>query len=301
MGYRKEVDLLGELNVPNHAYYGIHTVRAMNNFTLSTQTNSDTPDFIRGIVYVKKASALANKKLGTVKPEVADAIIKACDILLTDDSYLNQFPIDAFQGGAGTSLNMNVNEVVANVALEISGYSKGDYVHINPNDHVNESQSTNDAYPTGLRLAMYKCSEDLIESALYLRDGLMAKAEEFASVLKMGRTQLQDAVPMSLGQEYAAFANLITTAVEDVRETRRSLLSVNLSGTAIGTGVNTPKGYGKVVIEELSRVTGYPCRLADNLIAATSDLTDFVKFHATLKNLAVKLSKIANDLRLLSS
>lgn len=301
MGFRKEIDLIGELDIPNDAYYGIHTVRAMQNFTISNQTIADTPDFIRGMVYVKKASALANKKCGSLTPEIADAIVKACDVLLKDNSYLSQFPIDAFQGGAGTSLNMNVNEVIANIALEDLGHQKGEYNYIHPNDHVNESQSTNDAFPTGLKLAIYKNSEDLLEAAEALEEGLKEKAQEFKEVLKMGRTQLQDAVPMSLGQEFNAFSSLITGAIRDIKWLRGALLTVNLSGTAIGTGVNTPPNYGKIVIQELSTVTGYPCQLADDLIASTSDLTDFVKFHASLKNLALKLAKICNDLRLLSS
>lgn len=301
MGYRKEVDLLGELEVPNEVYYGIHTLRAINNFTLSTQTNQDTPQFIRGLVAVKKAAAEANVELGAITPEVGGAIIKACDTLLKDDTYYDQFPIDLFQGGAGTSFNMNVNEVIANLALEQLGKEKGDYKTINPNDHVNESQSTNDAYPTGMRVAFFRESDDLIAAARHLQQGLEEKAKEFAEVLKMGRTQLQDAVPMSLGQEFGAFAFQIESGIEYLEDARKALLSVNLGGTAIGTGINTPEGYSELAVAKLAKITGYPFKPSKNLIAATSDLTDFVRFHAALKSFAVKLSKISNDLRLLSS
>ncbi len=301
MGYRKEVDLLGELEVPNEVYYGIHTLRAVNNFTLSTQTNQDTPQFIRGLVAVKKAAALANAELGAISQEIAEAIIQACDLLLKDETYYDQFPVDLFQGGAGTSFNMNVNEVIANLALELIGKEKGDYQSINPNDHVNESQSTNDAYPTGMRVAFFRESEELLERACYLQKGLEAKAKEFEQVLKMGRTQLQDAVPMSLGQEFGAFAFQIESGIEYIKEARKALLTVNLGGTAIGTGINTPEGYSELAVAKLSEITGYPFKVSRNLIAATSDLTDFVRFHAALKSFAVKLSKISNDLRLLSS
>ncbi len=301
MGSRKEIDLLGELSLPNSAYYGIHTLRALQNFTISTQKISDTPEFIYGVVKVKKAAALANCELGAINDERAKAIIKACDLILSDEQYLEQFPIDAFQGGAGTSFNMNVNEVIANIGLELMGHKKGEYQYLHPNDHVNESQSTNDSYPTGMKVALYSVSERLIEAAEYLIDGLLAKAKEFAPILKLGRTQLQDAVPMSLGQEFNAFASMIKVAVRDIKRYREDLLAVNLGGTAIGTGVNTPEGYAELVVQRLSDVTGAPFRLADDLIAATSDVTDLVKFHGTLKSLALKLAKIANDLRLLSS
>ncbi len=301
MGSRKEVDLLGELSVPNSAYYGIHTLRAIQNFTISTQKISDTPQFIHGVVQVKKAAAMANYELGRINKEQHDAILYACDEVLNDDRYLTQFPVDAFQGGAGTSFNMNVNEVLANIGLEKMGHQKGEYQYLNPNDHVNESQSTNDAYPTGMKVALYAVSEELIEAVEYLKKGFNCKAQEFAHVLKMGRTQLQDAVPMSLGQEFKAFANLMKGAIRDIKYYREDLLSVNLGGTAIGTGVNTPEGYAKLAVEKLAEVTGAPFRNADDLIAATSDVTDLVKFHAVLKSLAIKLGKIANDLRLLSS
>ncbi|GGZ98124.1 aspartate ammonia-lyase [Ignatzschineria ureiclastica] len=301
MDYRTEVDLLGELKVPADAYYGIHTVRAINNFTISTQKNSDNPEFIYGLAAVKKAAAQANMDLGSIKPEVGNAIVKACDLIMADDRYYQYFPIDLFQGGAGTSLNMNMNEVVANIALELLGYEKGRYDIINPNDHVNESQSTNDAYPTGMRVGFYKVSEQLIEAAEYLYKGLKAKEAEFADVLKMGRTQLQDAVPMTLGMEFGAFAFQIRKGIDFLKVARQPLLSVNLGGTAIGTGINTPAGYSALATKYLAEITGFAFEPAGDLIAATSDLSDFVYFHSALKGLAVKLGKMANDLRLLSS
>ncbi len=301
MGYRLEVDLLGELSVPKDAYFGIHTQRAINNFTISTQKNRDNPEFIYGLAAVKKAAVKANMDLGSIQPEVGNAIVKACDLLLKDDTYYVHFPIDAFQGGAGTSLNMNVNEVVANLALETLGLEKGRYDVINPNDHVNESQSTNDAYPTGMRVAFYQVSEALIEAADYLYQGLKVKEQEFADVLKMGRTQLQDAVPMTLGMEFGAFAYQIKSGIEYIKLARQTLLSINLGGTAIGTGINTPTGYPELAAKYLSEITGFEFKPAGDLIAATSDLSDFVYFHSALKGFAVKLSKMANDLRLLSS
>lgn len=301
MGYRSEVDLLGELLVPNDAYFGIHTQRAINNFTISTQKNRDNPEFIYGLAAVKKAAVKANMDLGVIKPEVGNAIVAACDLLLKDDTYYVHFPVDAFQGGAGTSMNMNMNEVLANLSLEVLGLEKGRYDVINPNDHVNESQSTNDAYPTGMRVAFYQVSETLIEAADYLYQGLKVKEAEFSDVLKMGRTQLQDAVPMTLGMEFGAFAYQVKTGIEYLKIARETLLPINLGGTAIGTGINTPAGYPELAAKYLSEITGFSFRPSENLIAATSDLSDFVYFHSALKGFAVKLSKMANDLRLLSS
>ncbi len=301
MDYRVEVDLLGELRVPADVYYGIHTVRAINNFTLSTQKNCDNPEFIYGLAAVKKAAAQANMDLGSLEREIGNAIVKACDLIMADECYCQYFPVDAFQGGAGTSLNMNMNEVVANVALELLGYEKGRYDIINPNDHVNESQSTNDAYPTGMRIGLYKVSERLIDAAEYLYQGLKAKETEFFDILKMGRTQLQDAVPMTLGMEFGAFAFQIKKGIDFLKVARQPLLTVNLGGTAIGTGINTPEGYSKLATTYLAEITGYDLEPSEDLIAATSDLSDFVYFHSALKGLAVKLSKMANDLRLLSS
>lgn len=301
MEFRTEVDLLGERQLPNSAYYGVHTLRAIENFKISPQTINDIPEFIRSMVMVKKAVALANKELRVVEPKIADTIVQACDEVLKNGKCMDQFPIDCFQGGAGTSLNMNTNEVIANIALEILGQPKGSYHIINPNDHVNESQSTNDAYPTGLRLAAYTQTLELIKAVEYLQAAFSKKAEEFKEVLKMGRTQLQDAVPMTLGQEFNAFASLLKNETEHLKASASLMLEVNLGATAIGTGVNTPQGYQVCVIKHLSAVTGYPCKGSVDLIAATSDCADYVTLHAALKRCAVKLSKICNDLRLLSS
>ena len=299
--YRKEVDLLGERDVPADAYWGIHTLRAVENFNISNVTISDVPEFVRGMVMVKKATALANGELGAIPSDIAKAIVAACDEILTTGKCLDQFPSDVYQGGAGTSVNMNTNEVVANLALEKIGHKKGEYDVINPMDHVNASQSTNDAYPTGFRIAVYNSILKLIDKIQYLHDGFDNKAKEFAKVLKMGRTQLQDAVPMTVGQEFKAFAVLLEEEVRNLKRTAELLLEVNLGATAIGTGLNTPQGYTELVVKHLAEVTGLPCVPAENLIEATSDCGAYVMVHGALKRTAVKLSKVCNDLRLLSS
>ena len=298
---RVEVDLLGEREVPNDAYWGIHTLRAIENFNISRNTISDVPEFVRGMVMVKKATALANGELGAIPAKIADAIVKACDEILKNGRCLDQFPSDVYQGGAGTSVNMNTNEVVANLALELLGHPKGSYDIINPMDHVNASQSTNDAYPTGFRIAVYNSILGLIQKVRYLQKGFEAKATEFADVLKMGRTQLQDAVPMTVGQEFKAFAVLLEEEVRNLKRTAKLLLEVNLGATAIGTGLNTPQGYPELAVKYLSEVTELPCTLSENLIEATSDCGAYVMVHGALKRTAVKLSKVCNDLRLLSS
>lgn len=298
---RTEHDLLGSMEVPAEAYYGIHTCRAVQNFAISGVTVSEVPEMVRGMVKVKKATALANKYLGALPADVADAIIWACDEVLEHDRCLDQFPIDVFQGGAGTSVNMNTNEVLANLALEHLGEERGAYDVINPNDHVNRSQSTNDAYPCGFRLALDEMFGELRESLTALQDSFAAKGQEFADVLKMGRTQLQDAVPMTLGQEFAAFAVTLGEEHRHLESARGMLLEVNLGATAIGTGLNTPPGYAALAVSTLAQVSGRPCVPAPNLIEATSDTGAYVMAHATLKRLSVKLSKICNDLRLLSS
>ncbi|MDO5736123.1 MAG: aspartate ammonia-lyase [Propionibacteriaceae bacterium] len=298
---RVETDLLGSREVPSDAYFGIHTLRAVENFKISPEKISDWPEMIRGLVQVKKAVAMANGDLRVVHPDVVNAIVWACDQILRKDRCLDQFPIDAFQGGAGTSTNMNVNEVLANLALEHLGCGKGSYDIVNPIDHVNRSQSTNDAYPTGLRLAVDASLGQLADAAGLLSEAMMAKGAEFADVLTMGRTQLQDAVPMTLGQAFTAFGVTIAEELRHLELTRTLILEVNLGATAIGTGVNTPPGYPQLVIQHLRQVTGRPVVTAPNLIEATSDTGDYVMAHMALKRLAVKLSKTCNDLRLLSS
>ncbi|WP_350306211.1 aspartate ammonia-lyase [Photorhabdus viridis] len=298
---RIEEDLLGKREIPAEAYYGIHTLRAIENFYISNNTINDVPEFIRGMVMVKKAAALANKELQTIPKKIADIIIKACDEVLNTGKCIDQFPVDVFQGGAGTSLNMNTNEVLANIGLELLGHKKGEYEHLNPNDHLNKSQSTNDAYPTGFRIAVYNSITTLIESLELLIAGFDKKSKEFDDILKMGRTQLQDAVPMTLGQEFYAFSILLKEEVKNLNRTSQLLLEVNLGATAIGTGLNTAPGYQKLAVEKLAEVTGLPCIPAEDLIEATSDCGAYVMVHGALKRLAVKLSKICNDLRLLSS
>lgn len=298
---RIEEDLLGAREVPLEVYWGIHTLRAIENYQISGSTIAEEPEFVRGMVAVKKASAMANRKLGTLSDTIADAIIWACDEILEDGRCLDQFPIDVFQGGAGTSVNMNTNEVVANLALEHLGYAKGRYAHINPNDHVNKSQSTNDAYPTGFRLGLYKKVDDLVDELERLIESFTSKGLQFRDVIKMGRTQLQDAVPMSLGKEFEAFSVLLGEEIPRLRNNSALLLEVNLGATAIGTGLNTPDGYQDTVVHCLREVTGLPIRGADDLLEATSDTGAYVSMHASIKRLAVKLSKICNDLRLLSS
>ncbi len=298
---RTEHDLLGTMEVPADAYYGIHTLRAVQNFAISGRSVSEVPEMVRGMVMVKKAAALANKSLGALSAEIADAIVWACDEVLDHGRCMDQFPIDVFQGGAGTSVNMNTNEVIANLALEHLGEPRGAYDVLNPNDHVNRSQSTNDAYPSGFRLALDEMLGDLRESLTALQESFAAKGEEFADVLKMGRTQLQDAVPMTLGQEFTAFGVTLGEEHRHLENARGLLLELNLGATAIGTGLNTPAGYAPLAVSMLTRVSGRPCVSAPNLIEATSDTGAYVLAHATLKRLSTKLSKICNDLRLLSS
>ncbi|MCF4006643.1 aspartate ammonia-lyase [Corynebacterium uropygiale] len=298
---RIEVDLLGEREVPADAYYGIHTLRAMENFQISRTTLNDVPEFIRGMVQVKKATALANRRLHTLPAEKAKAIVWACDQILEKGRCMDQFPLDVFQGGAGTSLNMNTNEVVANLALEYLGKKKGEYDVINPNDDVNMSQSTNDAYPTGFRLGLYAAMEVLIEELDKLQSSFRDKGNEFMDILTMGRTQLQDAVPMSLGDEFLAFAHNLAEEQAVLRNASERLLEINLGATAIGTGVNTPSGYRHQVTAALTEVTGLEIKSARDLIEATSDTGAYVLAHSAVKRAAMKLSKICNDLRLLSS
>jgi aspartate ammonia-lyase len=298
---RLETDLLGNKSIPKEAYYGIHTLRAMENFNISSEKIGDCSEFVRGMVKTKKAAALANGELGTISSDIAKAIVAACDTLLSTDGFYDQFPIDAFQGGAGTSVNMNTNEVIANIALTQLGYDKGSYQHINPNDHVNKSQSTNDAYPTGFRVALFERTNSVLAALTELIDTFMVKSLEFDDVLKMGRTQLQDAVPMTLGQEFRAFGVTLKEEIKSVKRCQELLLEVNLGATAIGTGLNTPQGYSQLAIEKLAMITGHAFVPADDLIEATSDCGAYVMLSSALKRFAIKLSKICNDLRLLSS
>lgn len=299
---RLETDLLGHREIPEQCWFGVHTQRAVENFVLSGRPIGSVPALVRAMVEVKKAAALANAELGVLDPRVASAITAACDRVATaPEHWADQFPIDLIQGGAGTSTNMNVNEVIANVALDELGEPKGTYTVVNPMDDVNHSQSTNDVYPTGLRIAAYRALAVLEHHVTDLARSLRQRGEDFADVLKMGRTQLQDALPMTLGQEFTGYAVTLEEEVGRLREARDHLLEVNLGATAIGTGVNTPPGYRRAVVRHLGEVTGLPIRSAAHLIEATSDTGDFVLAHSALKRVAIKLSKTSNDLRLLSS
>lgn len=299
---RIEKDLLGNREVATEHYYGIHTLRAMDNFKISKHTVGEQTHFIRALAQVKKASAQANLSFEKIASEKSLLIQKACDVLIQNPEHWSaSFPSDVFQGGAGTSINMNCNEVIANISLELMGLEKGCYDVIHPNDHVNKSQSTNDVYPTALRLATYYALDHLFVKMNNLIASLVAKSAEFNFVLKMGRTQLQDAVPMTLGQEFHAFATLLKEDVRLIQKTRELLLEINLGATAIGTGVNTPQGYAHVVNTYLNEITGLKLVGAEDYVEATSDCGVFIILSSTLKRLAIKLSKICNDLRLLSS
>lgn len=302
MSTRVETDLIGSLKIEDCLYYGIHTQRALNNFKISNTRIGDFPFFIEGMIITKKACALANKKVGTMPAEKADMIVQACDEILTNiNKYAEFFPVDVFQGGAGTSVNMNTNEVIANVALSINGHPKGAYNVLHPNDHVNKSQSTNDAYPTGFRVAIYYYMNNLMDKLNILINELDKKSVAFKNVLKMGRTQLQDAVPMSLGDEIGAWATTLKEEIKNIKNARNLVLEVNLGATAIGTGVNVPKGYSETAINYLKELTKIDFVRSENLIEATSDCGAYVMISSVLKRTAVKLSKICNDLRLLSS
>jgi aspartate ammonia-lyase len=298
---RREHDLLGELDVPADAYWGIHTLRAVTNFPITGVPIGHFPELIRALVLVKQAAARANRRLGYLDSVKCDAIERACELIAKEHRFHEQFVVDAVQGGAGTSTNMNTNEVVANVALELTGHAKGDYATIHPNDDVNMEQSTNDAYPTALRLALIFAAKPLIEAVNDLAFAFKTKAIEFSDVLKIGRTQLQDAVPMTLGQEFEAFSVTLKEDISRINEAASFFREVNLGATAIGTGINADSRYALLAVEELSRLAHEPMVSATNLIEATSDMGAFVLFSGVLKRLAVKLSKISNDLRLLSS
>jgi aspartate ammonia-lyase len=298
---RSEHDLLGNADVPESAYWGIHTLRAVENFPITGVSVGHYPDFVRALVLVKQAAARANRRLGHLPAAKAEAIDRACDLIAKEGRYHNQFVVDAVQGGAGTSTNMNTNEVIANVALELMGHKKGEYGTLHPNDDVNMAQSTNDAYPTALRLAIIFASGPLVQALDELALAFKYKAVEFGNVLKIGRTQLQDAVPMTLGQEFDGFFATIKEDISRLKEAAAFFREVNLGATAIGTGINADPRYAALAIEELAHLSHESMVPAGNLIEATSDMGAFVLFSGVLKRIAVKLSKICNDLRLLSS
>jgi len=297
---RTEHDFLGERQLPDNVYYGVQTLRGKENFHITGIPISHAASFIVAFAHVKKAAALANKDLGVLEPDVADAICAACDAIAAGDLH-DQFVVDVIQGGAGTSTNMNANEVIANKALELMGHPKGSYDVVHPNNHVNCSQSTNDAYPTAFRLSLYEEIGKLITSLGLLQESFARKGKEFADVIKMGRTQLQDAVPMTLGQEFDSFAVNIGEDLRRLEEARMLVTEVNLGATAIGTSINAPEGYPELSVTYLKEVSGVPVTLSQNLIEATWDNGAYVQVSGVLKRVAVKLSKICNDLRLLSS
>ncbi|MFT8419297.1 MAG: aspartate ammonia-lyase [Acetobacter sp.] len=299
---RLEHDSLGACHVPYGANWGVHTQRALDNFPITGIGIGRYPAFIRAFLLVKMSAAQTNAALGFLSGEKAVWIEKACKNILDNfDQYQNDFNVDTLQGGAGTSANMNVNEVIANVGLTLAGYKNGEYMHLHPNDDVNMSQSTNDIYPSSIKIALCFLLLDFKRALADLVDGLSAKADEFQSILKIGRTQLQDAVPMTLGQGFSAFFKILEPFFNKIDEQIVELSSVNIGGTAIGTGINCDQRYGKMVCHTLSGLCGFSINVSENLVASTSDVGPFVACSGLLKNIALKLSKICNDLRLLSS
>ncbi len=300
MDTRLEHDLLGEREVPADHYYGIQTLRAVENFNITGIPVAHYPRLVQSLAYIKKAAALTNLKLGLLPQELAQAIGQACDDIVNGE-LLSEFVVDVIQGGAGTSTNMNANEVIANRALEHLGYAKGRYDVIHPLNHVNMSQSTNDVYPTALRLTLSMKLDGLMVEMQSLQEALMTKGVEFMEVIKMGRTQLQDAVPMTLGQEFEAWSVTVGEDIARVREAQSLIREINLGATAIGTGINAPQNYSSEVIAKLRELSGVPVVQSPNLVEATQDAGAYVQLSGVLKRVAVKLSKISNDLRLLSS
>ena len=300
MDFRVERDFLGEKQIPADAYYGVQTLRGKENFHITGIPMSQEPNFVKAFGYVKKAAALANRDLGVLAPQIANAIVQACDRLIAGE-LREQFVTDFIQGGAGTSTNMNANEVIANLALEILGHAKGEYQFVNPNDHVNFGQSTNDVYPTAFRLALILRLDSYMDELRLLQEAFFAKAREFDRVLKMGRTHLQDAVPMSLGQEFHGWGTTMGEEVQRLAEVRQFLHEINLGATAIGTTVTAAPGYPELATRHLSQITGFDFILASDLIEATSDTGAYVLLSGVLKRTSSKLTKICNDLRLLAS
>ncbi|MFI1051230.1 aspartate ammonia-lyase [Streptomyces griseoruber] len=298
--FRTECDSLGALCVPADAYWGVHTARALENFQASGIPLATHPDLVRALATVKRAAARANREIGALDPEIAQAVEAACQAIEAGGHH-EQFPVDVIQGGAGTSTNMNANEVIANLALERLGFERGRYDQVSPLDHVNRCQSTNDVYPTALRLAVSSALTGLLTELGPLTEAFAAKGAEFAHVVKVGRTQLQDAVPMTLGQEFTAFGVTLAEDMARIRETLPLLHEISLGATAIGTGITTEPGYAEAVIRHLAAFTGLDLKPAFDLVEATSDTGVFLLVSGVLKRLAVKLSKICNDLRLLAS
>lgn len=300
MATRKEHDFIGELEISDDVYYGVQTFRALENFHMTGRRIKDYPFFVKAFAQIKKAAALANKEVGVLEAKKADAIAKAADRVIAGE-FLDQFVVDMVQGGAGTSTNMNANEVITNVALEMMGHKKGEYKYLHPNDNTNLGQSTNDTYPSSIKVATYEKMTDLLKAMEVLKKELEAKAEEYKDMIKMGRTELEDAVPTTLGNSFNAFASYIKSDIAAVKNARELMTYLNMGATAIGTGINCHPDYKFVVEKKLSEITGTEFKAAPDFIAATQDTADFVQVSGALKTAAVRLSKIANDLRLMNS
>ena len=298
--FRVESDLLGERLVPAEAYYGVQTQRALENYKISNTRMCDYPEYIIAMAYVKMAAAAANAELGALDPAIAEAIIAACKEIVAG-KFHDQFPVDMMQGGAGTSVNMNANEVIANRALELMGHEKGEYQFCSPNDHVNCAQSTNDAYPTAFRYTFVRMNKHLVRSLKALIEAFRAKGEEFKDILKTRRTQLQDAVPMTSGQEFHAYATNLEEEIANLERNAVLLREINMGGTAIGTGLNAVPGFAECCTRKMSEFCGDELISAPDLVEATPDTGAYVSYSAALKRLAIKLSKICNDLRLMAS
>ena len=297
---RIESDLIGSMEVPAEALYGVQTLRGIENFPISRFRLSEHPLFINGLALTKLGAAMANHELGLLTDEQYEAIAQACREILAGQHH-DQFPVDMIQGGAGTTTNMNANEVIANRALQIMGHELGDYKHCSPNDHVNCSQSTNDAYPTAIHLGLYATHQEFLKHYVLLIEAFEKKAVEFADILKMGRTQLEDAVPMTLGQTFGAFASILKDEIRNINFAAEEFLTVNMGATAIGTGICSEPEYAEKCIAALREITGWDIKLADNLVAATSDTSCMVGYSSAMRRIATKMNKICNDLRLLAS
>src|SRR5881394_3263920 len=297
---RTEKDLLGEKQIPADAYYGVQTARALENFPLSGVLINHYPGFVEAWAIVKLAAARANTDVGAMKPEKLAMIEKACQAVLAG-KYHEQFKVDWYQGGAGTSTNMNANEVLANIGLELTGHKKGEYQFLDPHDALNMSQSTNDSYPTAIKVAFLLRNDKLIEELQRLVKSFRVKGDAYLEIVKMGRTEMQDAVPMTVGQEFHAFAASLEGEIQFLRDAEKYLYPVNMGATAIGTGLNAPKGYAEKCAAHLAKLTSKPIVPAIDMLAATWDQQGFVVYSSALKSLAVKLSKISSDLILLTS
>lgn len=299
-GFRVESDLIGQREIPDSDLYGVQTLRGIENFEISKFHLNEYPLFIKGLAITKMGAARANYELGLLTKQQADAIEQACREII-DGKYHDQFPVDMIQGGAGTTTNMNANEVIANRALEIMGHKRGEYTYCSPNDHVNCSQSTNDAYPTAIHIGMYFSHLRFMEHFEKLIESFERKGKEFASILKIGRTQLEDAVPMTLGQTFSGFAAILRDEIKHLNEAANDFLTINMGATAIGTGICAEPGYAEKCVAALAEITGWDIKLSDNLVGATSDTSCLVGYASAMKRVAVKVNKICNDLRLLAS